>query len=101
MATEVYLPSPDVLWYERAKFEREMREAHWPDKVMASIMIHEMPSIPTAKLLIRRHGYQAALVKIAHMIDYFDEVKEEPEIVIAEDGTVTLPTVELVENYGV
>lgn len=87
MAIEVYLPSQEVLWHERARFEREMRDARWPDKVMASIMIHEMPSIPTAKELIRRHGYQLALLKISHMIDYFDvKMTQEIDLVGAGDG---------------
>ena len=67
-----YLPTKEVLWYERAVFERMMREIKWPESVLASIMIHDMPSIATTKMLIRKHGPQIALMKICHMIDHYD-----------------------------
>lgn len=75
--SDVYMPSKDVIYYERAKFEREMREVHWPNKVLVSIMIHDMPSIATAKMLIKKFGHQLALLKISHMIDYHDKEIED------------------------
>ena len=67
-----YIPAREEV-YARGAFEREMRSHKWPDGVMISIMLYDMPTIATCQRLIKQHGQQTALMKICHMIDYYSE----------------------------
>lgn len=68
---DVYLPSAEEI-RQRSEFTREMRDLGWPQAVITSIMIHNMPTIDTARSLIKQRGPQLALLRISHMIDHFD-----------------------------
>lgn len=68
MTEAAYIPNREEI-EKRSEFERQMREYCWPDEVLVSIMVYDMPQIETCRSLIRRHGHQMALMKILHMID--------------------------------
>ena len=62
-----YLPSVTEI-ENRRDFQNLLRDNAWSADLVVSIMIHEMPSIETAKGIIGKYGHDLAKMKIKHFL---------------------------------